>query len=449
MKVKIPTSLVNMAALSPIDIFVVGGFVRNYFANLGETDIDLAGAGLLVLPKNYRVKTVNFRLGTVEVKQGVDKFEYTPFRTENYIGGNHTPSDVVFTKDLRLDAKRRDFTCNSVYYDIKNDEVIDPENGLKDIENKVLRARNPQEVFAADGLRLLRMVRIATETGFKIDGETARVAASQVDMLRDISPDRIREELGKILVADTKYGVKNAHYRGLKLLHKLGFFKYVLPPIDICEGVLQNPAYHKFDVLEHTFQTVRYAHPSVRLAALMHDLGKPYCLRQFGNMHGHEKVSAQIVHRALGAEGLHYSNDIIEETAALCLHHMYDMTGETRESKVKQFIVKNYDIIDKLILLIKADIAGCGMGIEITHHRFETIKENMLALDTPMTISDLAIGGSVLVSLGLNGEAVGAELRRLHELCVQSPQLNTAGKLMDIAKRKIDAGSVSKSESEL
>ena len=170
----------------------------------------------------------------------------------------------------------------------------------KDIEKKIIRSYNPARTFASDGLRVLRMIRIAVETGFKIDGETAKAAKENAHLLRDISPERRREELNRILVADTKYGVANAHYRGLRLIQQLGLWKYLIPQLEDGVGVAQNPKYHKYDVLEHINQTVKFVSPKNRLAALMHDVGKPYCMSKFGNMHGHERVSGNIVRYTLG-----------------------------------------------------------------------------------------------------------------------------------------------------
>lgn len=120
MKLKVPTSLLSLCRSVKTPIWIVGGYTRNHFAGLGETDIDLAGpivATALGIEPAYRVRMVNYRLGTALIKCGRDEYEYTPFRTENYApGGEHRPESVYFTTEIRLDAARRDFTCNSIYY---------------------------------------------------------------------------------------------------------------------------------------------------------------------------------------------------------------------------------------------------------------------------------------------------------------------------------------------
>ena len=441
MEIFVPENLKKLASLSGQSIYITGGYLRNAICGLGKTDIDLCGpvvATALGLPKNCYIKTVNFRLGTSIIRFEDEEYEYTPFRTESYSeGGSHSPSYVSFTSDIRLDARRRDFCCNSLYYDIKKGELLDFSGGVSDCENKILRSKNPDEIFSSDGLRLMRLCRIAAETGFKIESKTGAAALKHAALLKDISPERKRDELVKILNADRKYGVENAHYRGLKLMQKLGLFQYVVPRLAECDGVEQNPEYHKYDVLEHILQTVRFADPSVRLAALFHDIGKPYCQKTFGKMHGHEVASARAAKDALGQFGLRFPSEVVEETEKLCRLHMYDMNGQTSEGKVRLFIAHNADIIDKLILLIKADRAGSGLRDVPSEHRFEKIKAQMLLGGTPFSQADLNIDGVKLMEIGYKGAAIGAILAEIHDKCILDPHLNTAEWLESYAKKHL------------
>jgi len=442
MELLIPSSLKKMAELSEYDIYITGGYLRNFIAGLGETDIDLSGpmvATALNLPRAFHVKIVNYRLGTAIIKTAQDEYDYTPFRIESYgVGGSHTPATIQFTADIKKDAVRRDFVCNSLYYNIKTGELVDLFGGKRDAENKILRSHDPEKIFADDGLRLMRLVRIAAETGFKIEGATAAAALKNAELLRDISPERKRDELDKILIADQKYGVANAHYRGLKLLMQFGLMQFVIPQLLNGLGMEQNPAYHKYDVLEHTFQTVRFAHPSVRLAALLHDVGKPYCQKKFGKMHGHEKSSENMARNIMGQFGLRYSNEKIDEVARLCQHHMYDLSGNTSENKMRLFIAKNYDIIDKLILLIEADQKGRGMTDAVKPNRLAAIKAKMIEEKVPMLMQSLHINGGDLLSLGIRGESIGVLLKDLHEKAIMEPHLNNREWLIEYAKRHAD-----------
>lgn len=439
MKLKVPTSLLSLCRSVKTPIWIVGGYTRNHFAGLGETDIDLAGpivATALGIEPAYRVRMVNYRLGTALIKCGRDEYEYTPFRTENYApGGEHRPESVYFTTEIRLDAARRDFTCNSIYYNPMTDELYDPYNGISDIEKGILRAHNPEKVFASDGLRILRLVRLACELGFKIEGETAKAAMAKAEYLKDITPERKREELNRILVADTKYGVQNAHYRGCKLLERMGLWPYLLPEVAACAGVEQNPEYHKYDVLEHTFRTVLYAPPKIRLAALMHDLGKPYCVRTFGNMHGHERASEKIARFRLGTKGLRYPNDTVDFVARLCAEHMYDMDGKTSEAKVRLFVIKNFDIIDDLVDLNAADAKASGLEREPAEPRFLNVKWKLIEEHAPLTLADLEIDGNDLVERGFEGEEIGQALDEMFRTCIVEPRLNNREWLINHADR--------------
>ncbi len=428
MKLQIPESLRKLNSLANTPIYIVGGFVRNAIAGLGETDVDIAGPAIaeaLGISRRYQTKVVNYKLGTAIIRYNDEQFEYTPFRVEKYApGGGHTPTEVMFTTDLKQDALRRDFTCNSIYYDITNDCVVDPLGGIADIEKKIIRSYNPARTFASDGLRVLRMVRIAVETGFKIDGETAKAAKENAHLLRDISAERRREELNRILVADTKYGVANAHYRGLRLIQQLGLWKYLIPQLEDGAGVMQNPQYHKYDVLEHINQTVKFVSPKNRLAALMHDVGKPYCMTKFGNMHGHERVSGNIVRYTLGEYGLKYSNETIDNVAWLCENHMYDLQRNTKEAKLRIFVATNFDKIDDLVDLMRADNRARGMDDEESENRLVGIKQKLIEENAPLTLSDLALDGTALIREGIQPVKIGGVLKELWRACVIEPRLN-------------------------
>ena len=422
-------------------VYVVGGYVRNSLCGYKPTDIDLAGpvpALALNLPPHTSMTMVNHRMGTAQLIHDGVKYEYTPFRVEVYNpGGEHTPSQGYFTTDMNADAMRRDFCCNAIYYDVRKDELIDPLGGLRDIEQKILRGCN-KRVFESDGLRLLRLVRLAAELGFKINGETAVAAKNNADKLADITSERKRTELDKILYADTVNGIDNAHYRGLRLLKQLDLWKYIIPEMAECDGVAQPEQYHKYDVMEHSFQCVRYAPPlnNLRLAALLHDIGKPYCLKNFGNFHGHEKcsgISARII-----LNRLRYPNDVINQVVRLCSLHMYDMRGETREAKVRVFVAKNFDIIDKLVAIIRADRLATGVIPKEEAekpHRFEKVREQMLSDGTPILKKSLRISGKDLIDMGFEGEAISAALEALWRDCVINPKNNTPEHLYKMAEK--------------
>lgn len=441
MEIFVPEAVKRLAASAGTPIYLVGGCVRNAYAGFGDTDVDLCGpliATALNLPRGAKVRIVNYRLGTALITFMGNSYEYTPFRLEKYSdGGGHTPVEVKFTTSLEADAMRRDFTVNSIYVNAATGEVKDPVGGIADIERKVLRSYSPEHTFASDGLRLMRLVRIAAETGYKIDGGTARAAMANAELLSDISGERKREELDKILCADVRYGVRDAHYRGLKLLHRLGLLPYILEPLVGADKIAQNPKYHEYDVLEHTFRTVKYAPPAVRLAALMHDVGKVYCQAYHGNTYGHETPGAVITRDILGQRCLKYPRDTVERTARLVQNHMYDCDGKTKEGKMRLFVAENADIIDELAELIRADRLGTGKYTEenVPPVRLLDLRDKMAQEGAPLSLSDLEISGADVTDIGFEGAAVGEFLKDAFRQCVISPALNNRDWLINYAQK--------------
>lgn len=216
------------------ELFIVGGYVRNSLLGIGGTDIDIASrltpTDLKELLKDtpYVVTDKNSRLGTVTIKIGDEIYEHTTFRTEVYDNtGRHTPIKVTFVDDLRQDAKRRDFTVNSIYFSITRKKIIDIYSGLYDLEKRRLRTiETPDFVFNSDGLRILRMVRIACELGFKIEKNTYKTAKKMAYRIKDITGTRKQQELFRILFCDKKYPIskKRAHIKALELLNNLNIF---------------------------------------------------------------------------------------------------------------------------------------------------------------------------------------------------------------------------------
>lgn len=189
-------------------LFEVGGAVRDEMLGIESFDIDVCAqlkvenVKKILSTSDFVVSDKNLRMGTVHISHGDFLCEYTTFRTDSYdsTSGEHTPKDVRFTSDMNLDARRRDFKCNAFYKDILTGEIVDLLGGKEDIENKIIStADTPQIVFEADGLRVLRMVRFASELGFEVEKETFEVAKRNAWRVEDIAVERIADELKKNL----------------------------------------------------------------------------------------------------------------------------------------------------------------------------------------------------------------------------------------------------------
>jgi len=427
MKFYIPPQLTELSKALDRPIYIVGGFVRNQICGLPfGADIDIAGgfvASAFGAVDGAKVVPVNPKLGTALILYNEARFEYTPFRKENYAkGGAHSPESVEFYVSLEDDARRRDFTANSIYLEVKTQKPVDPLGGIADAANKILRAFDPEFVFKSDGLRLMRLARFAAQLGFGMDVHTASVAKEFNFQLQDIAAERKRDELDKILYADLKYGIKDAHYHGLKYLTKLNLWQYILPSMTIME-IEQNPKWHNFNVLEHTFLAAKHAPPLVRLAALMHDTGKPVCMERYGKMYGHADVSADIAKRELGQGGLKYPSAVVDETAKLCSLHMYDLNLEVSDAKMRVFCAVNFEYIDKLQQLVTADGQATGRDNLYTP-RFAEFKQNLLDDAAPICKSDLKIDGNDAIDAGFKSVKIAQILTELWHECIINPKLN-------------------------
>ena len=220
MQIQIPTSLTKLANLFTVDLYVVGGYLRNQLMGLENEDIDICSSltikevELLLRGTEFAFKVKSKTLGTAIILRGNDRYEYTTFRKDYYPNnGQHTPESVDFIDSIEEDAKRRDFTCNAIYYDIKNDKLIDFYDGITDIKKRILRAiETPDEVFCHDGVRILSLFRFQCELNFKIERETLESAFKFKENLRDVSGEKLVYEITRILHSPNKYkGIAKTH----------------------------------------------------------------------------------------------------------------------------------------------------------------------------------------------------------------------------------------------
>ena len=444
MKVIVPLALKNLAERLSAPLYVVGGYVRNFLIDgTLSSDIDIA-APLSTEEVVSAAESLGFkvvaeykRTGTAVIFDGERKYEYTRFRTDVYDkGGGHTPVRTEFTDDIKLDALRRDFTCNAVYYDIVRDEIVDPLGGVNDIETKTLNAvKSPREVFSSDGLRLMRLARFTGELNFTPTVGVLNGAKEYAENIKDIAPERIYDELKKILVADTKYPFsdKVGHYSALKVLERTGVLDILFPELTAGRGLVQKAEFHKHDVLEHSLRTLLYADKTVRLAALFHDVGKPFCKKNYGTYKGHAEMGEAIARDIL--KRLKADKRTVDRVTALVRYHMFDVKCDEEEKSVRRFIVENRAILSDLLKLKQADFtAGKDQpSIAPTVSKWLAIYGKMQSDGTPFTLKDLKITANDLIIIGFNGRAVGEELKALFDFAVENPDKNIKKVLRDKA----------------
>ena len=396
--------LKELAGLWRGKLYVVGGAVRDAILGVPTADVDLASpltadeVRALLEGTRFRTEPHSLKLGTLGIYADGEKFEYTAFRTDSYdMRGAHSPSAVSFGRTLEEDALRRDFTVNALYYDIEEDKTVDVTGGREDIARKLIRTvRAPEAVIAEDALRIMRMVRFAASYGFEIEPGVMECARAMSGNLKNVAPERIREEFERILSADAVCGIAGAQRRGLELLTECGAIDHIVPELKEGIGVEQNKHWHRFDVYGHILSTVEHAPRRIRLAALFHDIAKPVLKRETGVTAGHAERGAEIAARRLSA--LRYPKAEIGEVKELVAAHMFDLKCNESEEALRLFVQEHVGIIDKLCELKDADWAGGGTreGTNPSADRIRSLLPVMRSEGVAFSLKELKADGNDL-----------------------------------------------------
>ncbi len=440
---RLPTSLISLAKSMSKPLYIVGGAVRDHLIGFKNqiADWDICSPMLaedfaeIATSHGFTVNAVYRNTGTVKLRdQERTEFEFSSFRSDEYVRGVHTPANVFFTNNITLDARRRDFTCNAVYYDVAAQTYVDPLDGISAIQEQRLTTVAPaKKVFGEDGLRLMRLARQAAQLGFSPDRECLLGAKENAALIEDISPERIYTELTAILAADEKHGLIGGPYQGLKLLDEIGVFERIFPELALGKGMAQRADFHKYDVLEHSLRAVKYAPPHIRLAALLHDVGKPFCMQRDGKYHEHPVEGEKLAQNALTR--LKAPKKTVERVCSLVKWHMYDLDCKTNENKLRRFFVTNYDLLEDLLLLKQADFSACMDETRDapTCARWRNLLDKMQKENVPFTLKQLAVKGNDLLTLGVESKQVASLLHALlmHVAC--NPKDNEKTRLLRLA----------------
>jgi poly(A) polymerase/tRNA nucleotidyltransferase (CCA-adding enzyme) len=417
------------------ECYLIGGSVRDLILGRAIYDYDFATDALPEEVMKLFRKTVptGIKHGTVTILSDEGQFEITTYRSDGkYIDGRH-PDSVSFSKELKIDVERRDFTINGLVYDPLSGEIIDHVNGLQDIENKIIRTiGDPIMRFTEDGLRPIRACRFAATLNFVIEENTFRSIAGTIDTVKKVSKERIRDEILKILESETPS-------IGIEYLRKSGLLETFLPELVMCHGVEQNK-YHIFDVYYHSIYSCDAApkeHPMIRLAALLHDIGK-VPTRQPGadgdfTFYNHEVVGAKMAKKFM--KRLKFSNEQIDIVNNLILNHMFHYTDEWTDGAVRRFIRKvGLDNIENLFTLRMADRKGNGArkGLPAPIERLKKRIDNVIEQENAFSVRDLEINGNIIMEeFNLKpGPIIGKILNELLEMVLDNPELNERDKLI-------------------
>lgn len=398
--------VINKFTKSGYKVFLVGGVVRDLLMKIPHKDWDLTTDAtpeeiLKIFPEGFYENT----FGTVGIKSGLGVLEVTTMRRESEYKDSRRPSEVSWTKEINEDLARRDFTVNSIAVELDSShpkpQIIDPFRGQEDLEKRLIRAvGDPDTRFQEDALRLMRAIRLASQLDFKIEEKTFESVKANANLIKNISGERIRDELFKILAGEKAFS-------GIVLLRESGLLEIILPEVTDCFGVLQEGPKHDriYDIGEHNFLALNFcpnSDPLVRLASLLHDIGKPptYKKDAAGNVtfFGHEIAGANMSKKI--AERLRLSRKDSERLFRLIRYHMFTVSEIQTDSAVRRFI-KNVGLenVDDMMAIRTADRLGGGTPTGTSWRTEEFKKRIKKVLEKPFSISDLKINGSDVMEI--------------------------------------------------
>lgn len=422
--------------------FIVGGSVRDLLIGRAPGDFDVATSALPeatmdIFGARYAIPT-GLQHGTVTVLAGKRHVEVTTFRGEGVYLDGRRPSSVTFGATLDEDLARRDFTMNAIALDPVLGKLFDPFDGQGDIVRKIVRAvGDPVLRFTEDGLRPMRAVRQAAQLGFALDPDTQAAIPRTFDSFRKVSAERIRDELRKLLLSPRPSV-------GLELMRVTGLLAEVLPELLPTIGCIQN-RFHKHDVYQHILATVDAAGSDfiVRMAALLHDLGKPQTQAPREDAPGeysffrHEQVGVDIAEAI--CTRLKLSAAERSTICALVAGHMFFYAPDWTDGTVRRFVKRvGPDLVPALFALREADVASRGRG-EDPQCETRDLRERIAkvaAEDAALRVTDLAIDGKdVMRILGIPpSRRVGEILEQLLEKVLDDPKLNDRDTLESLVR---------------
>lgn len=441
MKIEIPQevlTLMKKIKAKGYEIYVVGGCVRDRLLGSSPKDWDLCTDAqpeeIMEVFEDFSVIPTGIRHGTVTVIGHHQHYEITTYRKERkYTDGRH-PMQVDFVRDLREDLLRRDFTVNAMAYN-ETEGLKDYFGGQDDLQKRVIRTVGEAEKrFSEDYLRMLRAVRFATVLDFEIESDTMEAIVKYAPRIMDISKERIREELCKIMESQNAVS-------GIRTLEASGLLSQILPELQACKGCLQKHPSHDNDVYGHILEVLGYlseAPSKVKWAALLHDIGKAdvKLMDEDGIAHcyGHEEERLQKSRAIL--QRLKFSNRAIEEITLLVKNHGY--LPKLEKKAVKRFLQKiGEHNVKELMILQRADqqthVGRCKDENYWTD--LQTIIDQIVADREAITMSDLKLTGKDLIAMGCpQGARIGELKAKLLQHVLEHPQDNKKEKLIELAR---------------
>ncbi len=414
------------------EAYLVGGCVRDALRGQLPHDYDITTSALPAeVAACFSDKTIietGLKHGTLTLHSGGMDLEITTFRTDGIYEDHRHPAMIRFAPTLQEDLARRDFTINAMAYHPQTG-LIDLFGGRSDLEHGILRCvGDPDTRFGEDALRILRALRFAAVLDFAIDAETARALFSQKELLHVISSERIRAELLRLLCGKAADTVLSSYFEVLTA---------VLPELLPMKGFAQKNPHHIYDVWEHTIAVIQAVPPTpqLRLAALLHDIGKPDCFTEdangIGHFYQHDRLGAEMTRRIL--RRLKFDNATTLQVVTLVREHGRQI--EPSAKAVKRVLRRfGPEMFFDLIALKRADAAGQSPAFasrQGLYDRLEQIAADILSQKQCFCRKDLAVTGLDLMAAGLPaGRELGLALDRLLDAVIDEKVINEKDALL-------------------
>ncbi len=430
--------------------YFVGGCVRDALMEemlLNEDlsrplgDVDVATNALPHETKevfaDFKVIETGIKHGTVTVMLDKIPVEITTYRTDGTYSDSRHPDQVSFVRNIEEDLARRDFTVNAMACDIRG-TLVDPYGGKKDLAAGIIRAVGAADKrFKEDALRIMRGLRFAAVLGFDIDEKTAAAMYENRVLLSNVSAERIFVELKKLLAGE---------FAGNVMRRYVDVLENVLPEIWAMKGFEQHNPYHKYDVLEHCIRAMEAVKTTpenleeLKLAALLHDVGKPetYFMDEegIGHFYGHPRKSEELVRGIM--QRLKADKATLERVAVLVKYH--DLIFDKDERLLKRWMNKlGPEVLQEILEIKLADNFATGNMSPELGNKFNDIRDMMaeiLRQEQCFSLKDLAIGGDDLIAAGMEpGPEVGRVLSELLDAVIDGECENDVDVLMEMAIR--------------
>ena len=412
------------------EAYLVGGSVRDFLLNKHNKDIDITTNAIPEEVKrifvDFPVIDTGIKHGTVTILYNNLPIEITTYRIDGEYQDSRHPKEVKFTSSLKEDLSRRDFTINAMAY---NNELIDYYGGRDDLKNKMLRAvGNPNKRFEEDALRILRGLRFASNLGFSIEEKTILAMRENKLLLKNISSERIQNELNAILLGDYVKDVMLDYY---------DIFEVILPEITPCVCFDQHNSHHIYDVYAHIIVAVSSAVKDkvVRLTLLFHDLGKPESFSLDENKNGHfyrHAEKSEIIARNI-LNRLKYDNESKRQILTLIRYHDAILQDDVKQ--VKRWLNRlGEDMFRKLIEVQIGDNFAQHPKHRDRQVRLNNIKkliDQIIAENNCFSLRQLAVNGYDMIELGYEKFQIKSALQYLLNAVINNEVENERDKLIN------------------